>query len=335
MYLAEDYNSPQSPYWCMKSLAMLALKADHPFWKVEDEPHPLTRRREELGAVRLVKQPLQITVDYGNHHFMLSLGQHAAYAMKGGDAKYSKFAYSSAFGYSVPTGPLLGQLAPDNTIALSEDGGESWKVRNTFIEETRIGEIILESERLPILVSNWSPSKMSSVKIETTLIPPTSRWPDWHIRVHKISCSSPKEHGILLVEGGFAIDRTTGKYGRQVTQLQVSPPITEHDFDKDPLEDGFLEDAASALILSKAGVSGIRQLISDAGAEGKVLKPDANTNLITARSLIPMVQQTLFKGGGRQVKIITAVFAISGLKLTRKEIWKRWLDFPNMVKGSL
>lgn len=45
-------------------------------------------------------------------------------------AKYGKFAYSSTFGFSVPTGALgLQQHAPDSVLALSDDEeGERWVV---------------------------------------------------------------------------------------------------------------------------------------------------------------------------------------------------------------
>jgi hypothetical protein len=45
-------------------------------------------------------------------------------------AKYGKFAYSSQFGFSVPTGALnFQQHAPDSVLALSDDNeGERWVV---------------------------------------------------------------------------------------------------------------------------------------------------------------------------------------------------------------
>jgi hypothetical protein len=58
------------------------------------------------------------------------------------------------------------------------------------------------------------------------------------------------------------------------------------------------------------------------------LKPDANTNLVTPRSLIPTIQQALFSDGGMKVRVATAVFAVSGNGLDRKEIWRRWRDGP-------
>lgn len=45
-------------------------------------------------------------------------------------AKYGKFAYSSVFGFSVPTGSLgISQHAPDSVLAFSDDEeGERWVV---------------------------------------------------------------------------------------------------------------------------------------------------------------------------------------------------------------
>ncbi|MGJ8624692.1 MAG: DUF2264 domain-containing protein [Yoonia sp.] len=34
-HMAEDYNSPGSPYWAMKAFLVLAMPADHPFWQSE------------------------------------------------------------------------------------------------------------------------------------------------------------------------------------------------------------------------------------------------------------------------------------------------------------
>ena len=54
----------------------------------------------------------------------------AARLVKQGAAKYGKLAYSTAFGYSVPVGNgTLEELGGDNTLALSDDNGETWKCR--------------------------------------------------------------------------------------------------------------------------------------------------------------------------------------------------------------
>ena len=135
MYMCEDYNSPQSPYWCMKTFCVLALPSDHSFWSVPEEAHPryhsavLRPGLEPKVEVKLLKQPRHILIDSGNHHFLLSAGQFCGWPIKATNAKYTKFAYSSSLGFSVPTGPLITQLAPDSTLVLSDDEGESWKLK--------------------------------------------------------------------------------------------------------------------------------------------------------------------------------------------------------------
>ena len=38
MFMCEDYNSPQSVYWCMKALCILSLSSKHPFGRSEERP---------------------------------------------------------------------------------------------------------------------------------------------------------------------------------------------------------------------------------------------------------------------------------------------------------
>jgi hypothetical protein len=117
MYMSEDYNSPQSPYWALKSFLSLGLPDHHPFWTAQEKPLP---RADELSVVS-VRPPMHIVCSTKNHHFLLSMGQFCPWPLKATEAKYGKFAYSSHFGFSVPTGTLIQQMAPDNTLALSKD----------------------------------------------------------------------------------------------------------------------------------------------------------------------------------------------------------------------
>ncbi|KAM5354893.1 hypothetical protein ACJ41O_001539 [Fusarium nematophilum] len=125
MYMAEDYNSPQSVYWCLKTLIVAGLSEEDDFWASEESAYPAH------NPIQLLPAPQQILCNSpkGNHHFMLSPGQFVAWPMKANQAKYCKFAYSSAFGFSVPTGPLIQQIAPDSQLALSRDGAETWAVK--------------------------------------------------------------------------------------------------------------------------------------------------------------------------------------------------------------
>ncbi|MBE3048159.1 DUF2264 domain-containing protein, partial [Candidatus Bathyarchaeota archaeon] len=38
--MSEDYNSPQSPYWALKTLIAVALSEDNDFWTAEEAPYP-------------------------------------------------------------------------------------------------------------------------------------------------------------------------------------------------------------------------------------------------------------------------------------------------------
>jgi hypothetical protein len=124
MYMSEDYNSPQSPYWALKSFIAVALPEDHLFWTTREKPLPPI----EGPAAKSVHPPMHIVCNTKNHHFLLSTGQYCPWPLKATEAKYGKFAYSSHFGFSVPTGTLIQQIAPDSTLAVSKDGGDTWRV---------------------------------------------------------------------------------------------------------------------------------------------------------------------------------------------------------------
>ena len=101
--MTENYNSPGSPYWCCKSFVTLSLPETHPFWTAEEEELPLSLGGEG-EMTKVLEYPLHIATRLGGHTYVLSSGQQCSYALKQSAAKYGKFAYSSAFGYSVPVG---------------------------------------------------------------------------------------------------------------------------------------------------------------------------------------------------------------------------------------
>lgn len=180
--MAEDYNSPGSPYWALKAFLPLALPDEHPFWQAEELPQP--------PLPPLAPQPHagMLLCRDGDHLFALSGLQHAAWA-RGGEAKYSRMAYSTRFGVSVPAGPYgLVQAAFDNTLALSDDGLH-WRARLQPLEArvTAAG-----------VFSRWQP--WPDVEVETWLLP---RLP-WHLRVHRIRSG----RRLRSAEGGWALDRT-------------------------------------------------------------------------------------------------------------------------------
>jgi hypothetical protein len=127
------------------------------------------------------------------------------------------------------------------------------------------------------------------VEVETWLVAPTEKAPNWHLRVHRIKSARALE----TAEGGWAI-YSQGKDGRHLA------PSEGEDF-------GTLEGASQARATSKKGVSGIADLSANAKREGKALRGDANSNLMVPRAIIP----TLFgKHEPGEEWIVTSVFGL-------------------------
>ncbi|KJK61771.1 Uncharacterized protein conserved in bacteria DUF2264 [Aspergillus parasiticus SU-1] len=336
MFMCEDYNSPQSPYWAMKSFVMLALASNDEFWQADELPHPLAAIEETksfVSGVKLLSAPFQILCDHpdGQHHFMISGGQFCVWPLKATQAKYSKFAYSSAFGFSVPTGLLLTQIAPDSTLAISGDDGETWVTRWQTTANPTIETFPINNQDMRCLRSGWKPWRSGSIEINTLVIPPCDKWPDWHVRVHRLrnpQAGSSNTEKLRLVEGGFSIE---------VKQPRRTPTLTENwgatADSLDVAQGGRVESGTSCLVISNGDASGIKNLFaSECSLEGKVLKPDPNTNLMTPRTLIPTIEHDIPSLPGQDIVIVNAVFAISKGKtqFNQQELMKRWYQPPRL-----
>ncbi|XP_006463795.1 hypothetical protein AGABI2DRAFT_145015 [Agaricus bisporus var. bisporus H97] len=279
--ITENYNSPGSPYWCCKSFITLALPETHPFWAAKEEPYPASLR----NTVKFLKNPLHIMSNRGGHTFLLSSGQQCSYPVKQSAAKYGKLAYSSAFGYSVPVGNgTLEELGGDNTLALSDDGGETWKCRRAT-KEARI-------EAGKWLRSMWYP--WDGVEIETWLIPPQAETPLWHVRIHRIKTNRK----LISAEGGFAI------YGQREDGRALEPSEGE--------ELGTYEKDGEGRATSKAGVSGIVELGELGKRKGSAMRMDANSNLVVARSVLPTLVGE-HEASGDEVWIAAGIFGLPNL----------------------
>jgi hypothetical protein len=158
----------------------------------------------------------------GRHVFALGSGQYALWTRHGAE-KYAKFAYSTVFGFSVPSGRYgLEQATADSMLALSDDGAH-YRVREQPLD-ARIEDGALRSR--------WRP--WPGVEVETWLIPS----PAWHVRIHRLRCDRP----LWSAEGGFALSSAGGTVAFLATVEQVGNGI--------------------ALGYSPAGASGLRDLLS-------------------------------------------------------------------------
>ncbi|KAF8982581.1 hypothetical protein BDQ17DRAFT_1394045 [Cyathus striatus] len=280
--MTENYNSPGSPYWCCKSFLCLSLPETHLFWTAEEEPYPSSL----LNTVKPLTFPLHIATNLGGHTYILSSGQQCSYHIKQSAAKYGKLAYSAAFGYSVPVGSgSLEELGGDSTLALSDDSGETWKVRR----ETRNARI-----EGGVLRSMWFPWK--GVEVETWLVPPTPEAPLWHIRIHRIKSDRP----LRSAEGGWAI------YGQGADEraLELLPSSFSEEY-------GTWEGEGEARASSRVGISGIISLPihshSISSRTGKAIRTDANSNLVWARAVLPTLMGEHEPG---EVWVACAVFGL-------------------------
>jgi hypothetical protein len=183
LHMCEVYNSPGSPYWALKAYLPLALPEDHPFWASEEE--------EKVETPALLRSTAAGMLGYeaGGNRVLLSSCNEMRMPLRGAAEKYGKFAYSTAFGFSMDADRLGFLINPfDNMLALSHDNRDF--MTRSEIEDARIGE--------DWLWSRWMPAP--GIEIETWLI---ARAP-WHIRAHKITTERP----LITTEGSFAIERT-------------------------------------------------------------------------------------------------------------------------------
>lgn len=117
LIFSEEYNAAGSPYWALKTLLILALPEDHPFWRAEEETLPAS------PSVVVQHTPGMILQSLPGHKVALSSAQAIPVGFSNFDARYSQFAYSSAFGFSVSRGVQdLRQGAFDSMLAVAIKG---------------------------------------------------------------------------------------------------------------------------------------------------------------------------------------------------------------------
>lgn len=193
LVMSEGYNSPTSPYWAFKSFLILALDEQHPFWKADEEPLPILDEMKVLKHAKMIIQRPE-----SDHIIALTSGQYAAFKPNNVAEKYSKFAYSSYFGFNVAKSYyLLEQAAPDNMLVFKKD--EMHFVRREC-EEVEI--------RQAAIYSKWKP--LSGIVVETLIEP----YKQGHMRTHKIHADfdiEAFECGFSIPEEAYPLDKICGQ----------------------------------------------------------------------------------------------------------------------------
>ena len=311
MNMTENYNAPGSPYWCMKAFACLAAPPSHPFWTSPELPWPA----KLFAPVKALPDPGHIMCRLGGHTFLLSSGQKPHYAMRHGPSKYSKFAYSSVFGFSCSTGDMdIGQVAADSMLALKDDtpgleacDGETWRVRRSPLDARIVGR----GTDTVHLRSSWRP--WSDVEVETWLFPPREKSPYWYTRIHRIKSGRP----LVSSEAGWS---TYGQAddGRAVVQ-SFSGETSQ----------GGEEAVGHARVTTRPGCVGIMDLSEgNVQRQGVLVQTDPNSNVIFSRSVLPSLQGKLAAG---ETWVAIGVFGMPGngsVDATRYD--EEWAERPRV-----
>lgn len=181
LVFAEGYNGPGSPYWALKSFLVLAVPENHPYWQAKAEP--LEIKADQL-AVPEARNFFQYNKDR-RHLQAFPAGQFINFQSHA-HAKYSKFVYSTKFGYSVPKSDYwYYEGAYDSTLALSK---EDHFFRSKGFDEN----FEIKADRV---IHYWQP--WADVVIKTTIVP----LENGHIRIHEIDSDSV----LLANDGGFSV----------------------------------------------------------------------------------------------------------------------------------
>ncbi|MBW8248014.1 DUF2264 domain-containing protein [Enterobacter mori] len=183
--MCEDYNSPGSPYWALKTWLILALPETHPFWLADEEPLPALAEKHVIAHA----QQILIHAEKSQHITMLTAGQLELNNYVNTDAKYTKFAYSSRFGFTIERGRFGLKHAACDSMLLLADGDDYYRGRREC-EAVRVDE--------NYLYSRWSP--WHDVHIDTWQVP----FGEWHLRLHRINSA----RALQTAEGGFAVMKT-------------------------------------------------------------------------------------------------------------------------------
>lgn len=180
LVMGERYNGPGSPYWALKTFAVLMLPDEHPFWHVEAKPLPELERQKALPYADMLIHR------YDNHVTAFVPGKYSPAGHGQTPAKYGKFAYDTRFAFSVAKSTCeVHEAAPDSMLAFYING---------YVYVRRICEDFKISETE--VYSRWVPYE--GIQVESYIIPTKNG----HVRKHIITSDRECE----AYDCGFAVE---------------------------------------------------------------------------------------------------------------------------------
>jgi hypothetical protein len=180
LIMGERYNGPGSPYWALKTFAILMLPDQHPFWEAKAEAMP------ELKTQMLLPYADMLIRRYPNHSTAYVPGKYSPKGHGQTPAKYGKFAYDTRFAVNVAKSNFeIHEAAPDNMLAFYING---------YVYVRRICEeyCVTETE----VTSKWIP--YPGITVESTIIPTEYG----HIRKHAVI----SDMECIAYDCGFAVE---------------------------------------------------------------------------------------------------------------------------------
>ena len=243
LHMAEGYNAPGSPYWALKAFACLTLPAQDPFWELDPNeglPIPGVGVWQTFGGTALLAR------DGAGEVTLFPSGRVPGHPFAQSDAKYSKFVYSSRFGFSVARSQrTLAETAPDSMLAFVAHGHVFVRdgVEDAWVEDGTV-------------VSRWSP--LPGIEVESRVTPVEGG----HVRRHVVRSAIECE----AYDCGFAVPGDYHELG--------------------------LTDVERACRVRAAGA---------VPGEPMLIAPEANTNLMCGKTLIPAVRYHVGVGESRLV----------------------------------
>ena len=180
LIMGEMYNGPGSPYWSLKTFAILMLPDKHPFWSAEVLPMPELKEQIALPCADMLIHR------YRNHITAYTPGKYSPNGLGHTPEKYGKFAYDTRFSINVAKSTFeIHEAAPDSMLAFYING---------YVYMRRICEEFHVSDKE--VTSIWVP--YPGIKVETIIIPTNNG----HIRKHIIESDRECD----AYDCGFAVE---------------------------------------------------------------------------------------------------------------------------------
>lgn len=185
--ICERYISTGATYWAMQAFAGLwSIPDDDSFWSTEEEPLPA----EKENYTKIYPQPGWILKANQGEVQRFNAG-----SLKGVDAKYAKFVYSTQHPFNV--GLSNGFPAPDNMLSLTDGILRGQRTKNIAFEVNTNW-----------LRFRWEQTLNSYTHIIDTVIVIQD---EQHIRAHKIILDSKLDTSIGLIEGCSPLGYSAGQ----------------------------------------------------------------------------------------------------------------------------